>query len=58
MGRFNRQSVAKALLGRDELVVGVSSAAPLWATPESRAPPAELAQRNVQAQKGHIRKKY
>ena len=27
IGRFNRQSVAKALLGRDELVVGVSSAA-------------------------------
>ena len=59
IGRFNRQSVAKALLGRDELVVGLSSAAPLWATPESRAPRAELpAQRNVQAQKGHIRKKY
>ena len=29
IGRFNRQSVAKALLGRDELVVGLSSAAPL-----------------------------
>ena len=57
IGRFNRQSVAKALLGRDELVVGVSSAAPLWATPESRAPRAELpAPRNVQAQKGHQEK--